>query len=347
MKRELWGVNVGVFSRNKLAAFNPYVLTNEVVPHPWDPVFLERKEDGSLTSRRNSCIHRGYPLVLKRQTLSPGENIVCEFHNWAYRQGELVAAPGFDIQVSDIPCRNLKEVSLVNLCDFWFDESTVGAGSDIAKFFDHPNILDIWFPDYSFCYETKTDYRVSWQVFLEIYLDGYHVTPVHPGLGTYLVPDKMEWYTGREFSLQVNELCLKDTKFPRSEAWGDFRNEVAKAGWKEKWGALFGTIYPGLMIEFYPHIICVSQIVPNKENTSLANYVQVFSDSSVGKSYLEAFRIAYNETAEEDSILQDRLQRGRYGNLEGSSYPLMHTELEAGLPLLNTWLTQNFSKTTT
>jgi phenylpropionate dioxygenase-like ring-hydroxylating dioxygenase large terminal subunit len=328
-----------LFEKNRLIAFDPYVGKHQVVPHPWRGYYLERDKDAKIVARENACLHRGYQLVNKRTSINPGQRVVCEFHNWGYDKGELVSAPGFSTPIDELPCRRLRDIKLTDICGFFFEDLPQHATDSISEMFAHPNLQEIWFPEYKFAYETKKAYPVAYSEFLEIYLDGYHVTACHPGLGGYLEADDMEWHTGSEFSLQINKLCKADIPI-ESKSWARFRKLVENTGWDRQWGAMFGTIYPGLMLEFYPHIVCVSQIVPNEDNTLVHNYVQMYSTFSWDSEYLKVFRKAYKETAREDAVLQNRLRDGRV-NRGGSLGLVNHDKLEKGLPLLEKWIKEN------
>lgn len=328
-----------MFNRNKLAGHINYVRDHEVVPHPWNKAYYLSKDISArtLTASANSCLHRGYQLVDQRQKLDNGKLLVCDFHNWAYTgDGGLIATPGFDKPICN---RSLPKARLIDVNGFFFEDESVAKLDSLHDFFQVPNIRALWLDDFSFRYETKTEYAVSWQIFMEIYLDGYHVKPYHPGLGSYLKCDEMEWFFGSEYSLQVNEICDPGTDFSGSPKWGTFYNEVQRVGWDQKWGAMFGTIYPGLMIEFYPHIFVISQIIPSDKGVT--NYVQVYTDEQADSIFRNAFAEAYDETAVEDGALQDRLEAGRAGNWYDLEMLPAHSKLEAGLEHMNNWIMRN------
>jgi len=330
---------INPFRCNRLAGHISYLANDEVAPHPWDKSYYLTKDTKSRTLRglANSCLHRGYRFVDKRQKLTPGEALYCEFHAWTYdRGGKLLTTPGFDKEVT---CRKLPELDLIDVNGFFFDSQSLkpGAASSIAKFFDVPEVSQIWLDDYMMFDESATSYSVGWRTFMEIYLDGYHVKPFHPGLGTYLNCDYMYWHFGDEFSLQVNDLCAPGTVFPSNTTWNEFYDEVRRVGWDEKWGAMFGTIYPGLMIEFYPHLFVISQLVPTS-GTSVVNHVQLYADAVVADdaAYKAAFIKGYIETAREDGDLQDLLEAGRTGWYDIKSLPA-HGQFEAGVKHLEAW----------
>lgn len=331
-----------LFKKNRLAGHYSYVRPGEVVPHFFSrgSYYLTRDEkERKLVGVANSCLHRGYKLVTERQTLKPGQSVYCKFHAWTYdRGGELLTTPGFDKEVKPA-C--LKHVPFVETNGLFFEAGSVQYVRELEEFFESKYVKDIWLDDYVFDQENVTFYQVNWRTFMEIYLDGYHVKPYHPGLGNYLKTDYMEWVFGKEFNIQINDICDPGTYIPSLE-WAAFHEQVRKVGWDQKWGAMFGTIYPGLMLEFYPHVFVISQLVP-LSNKMVANYVQIYYDSVVRNDYdfQNAFSGAYAETAQEDGVLQDILEDGRMGNWYDVRSLPNHSELEAGVKELEAWEDRN------
>ena len=334
--------SIASFKQNKLVGHINYLLDDRsIAPHPWNSsYYLTRTSERTLHALANSCLHRGYRFIDQRRELSPGEALTCEFHAWTYDQGgNLLSTPGFD---KEVKCRKLPELELIEVNGFFFEASSLrpGAAKSIQKFFEAPNVRDIWLDDYTLIDESATTYTVGWRTFMEIYLDGYHVKPFHPGLGTYLNCDYMHWHFGNEFSLQINDICEPDARFPKGTTWDAYHREVRRIGWDEQWGAMFGTIYPGLMVEFYPHIFVISQLVV-LDDTTVVNHVQAYADGLAlhDTAYKEAFNAAYAETAREDGDLQDKLEAGRSGNWYDVKTMQAHDQFEAGVKQLEAWET--------
>ena len=51
----------------------------------------------------------------------------------------------------------------------------------------------------------------NWKTFIEVYLEDYHVTPFHPGLGQFVACEDLRWEFGADYSVQTvgpkNELA--------------------------------------------------------------------------------------------------------------------------------------------
>lgn len=328
-----------VFKHNKLVAHRNFVKPGEVAPHPWlNTCYVTHDEQRNIIAPANSCAHRGYKFVTERKQLTPGQALKCDFHDWTYeRNGALLSAPGFD---KPPPCTQLPRHKLVDINGFFFDADTVQDAEDIAKFFEVPEVAKIWFDDYALYAESAITYNVNWKVFMEIYLDGYHVKPYHAGLGTYLNCNDMRWVFGKNWSIQFNELAPPGQDYDNalghgSQTWKKVDHIVREMGWNENWGAMFGTIYPGLMIELYPFFFVISQLIPVGEH-QVVNYVQHFASSDATQELKDIFAPAYAETADEDGVLQDNLEAGRTGWYPLDSFP-NHDLFEAGIAHLNEW----------
>ena len=105
---------------------------------------------------------------------------------------------------------------------------------------------------------------------------------------------------------------------------------------------MFATIYPGLMIEFFPHAIVINQLVP-LSNKMTACYVQIYYDALARTDYdfQNAFTEAYSETAQETAFLQDILEDGRMHHKKDFKGLPYHEKLEAGIKELETWEDHN------
>jgi choline monooxygenase len=176
---------------------------------------------------------------------------------------------------------------------------------------------------------------------MELYLNGYQLEQQHGGLGNYLKSGSSEWIFTRESSLQVVELCDPSATIP-SIGWSKFHEQVRKVGWDQPWGAIFGAIYPGMMVEFYPHTIVINQLVP-LSNKMTASYVQIFYDKVAQQDFdfQNAFTEAYSETAQETAFIQDILEDGRMANHYHIADLPAHSRLEAGIKALESWEARN------
>ena len=333
---------VELFKKNKLAGHFNYVRPGEVVPHFFSrgSYYLSRDENGKkLQATVNSCLHRGFKLVPERRLLKTNQAICCKFHNWAYdKDGLLLATPGFDQEVKGC----LKNIDLTDVGDgIFFETYSLRSVSEVRELFTQLKNMGLSIDDYRFDQENVTFYPCNWRTFMEVYLDAYHHKHAHPnGLGKFLTDD-VKWYAGEEAIINVVGISSPDTIVP-SFGWSKFNEEVRKVGWTESWGAIFCTVFPGFMVEFFPHTMVISQLVPISDKMT-ANYLQIYYDSAVRENYdfQNAFGDAYSETASEDGALQELLEDGRTGRWYDLTTLPTHEVLEAGLLHLAAWISRN------
>ena len=78
-------------------------------------------------------------------------------------------------------------------------------------------------------------------------------------------------------------------------------------------GSIWLTYYPGLMVEWYPHVLVVSSIVPTGIE-SCTNVVEFYYPEDIAlfeRAFVEAEQAAYHETAVEDEDICERMHQGR------------------------------------
>jgi len=78
-------------------------------------------------------------------------------------------------------------------------------------------------------------------------------------------------------------------------------------------GSIWLTYYPGLMVEWYPHVLVVSSIVPTGVE-SCSNVVEFYYPEDIvlfERAFIEAEQAAYHETAVEDEDICERMHQGR------------------------------------
>ena len=80
-----------------------------------------------------------------------------------------------------------------------------------------------------------------------------------------------------------------------------------------KYGAIWLTYYPNLMVEWYPNVLVVSHLIP-RSPTRTTNVVEFYYPEEIvlfEREFIEAQQAAYVETALEDYEICQRLDRGR------------------------------------
>lgn len=260
----------------------------------------------------NVCRHRQALMLEGRGTL-PSGNIVCPIHHWTYNsQGTLLGAPEFPGN----PCLNLKRYSSLNHSGLqtWQGLLFAGARDVNADFFGMQAARELDFSGFMLDSVHVADYACNWKTFIEVYLEDYHVAPYHPGLGHFVSCDDLKWEYGDWWSVQtvgVNR-GLARAGSPVYQKWHE-QLMAYRQGQAPAHGSIWLTYYPGLMVEWYPHVLVVSSIVPTGVE-SCRNIVEFYYPEDIvlfERAFVEAEQAAYHETAKEDEDICTRMHQGR------------------------------------
>ena len=319
-----------VFAREQELIFKQsslYVGNQKLVPEPGDWSTLIQENGGRALVRSaqgvellsNVCRHR-QALMLGGETgnvagpanrrgnlRATGGNVVCPLHRWTYNaRGELLGAPQFD----STPCMNLQRFPLRD-CHGLLFEGPRDPAADLAPLFQRP---EFDFSDYVLDHVEIHQCRYNWKTFIEVYLEDYHVEPFHPGLGNFVTCNDLRWEFGEHYSVQtvgVNQGLAKSGS-PKYRKW---QEQVMKFrdGEPPPYGAIWLTLYPNIMVEWYPHVLVVSTVWPNgPEKTT--NVVEFYYPEEIvlfEREFVEAERAAYMETCVEDDEIAERMDAGR------------------------------------
>ncbi|CAN5871397.1 aromatic ring-hydroxylating dioxygenase subunit alpha [soil metagenome] len=296
-----------------------YVGHELTVPETGDYYALPQEGEGRALVRTergvelisNVCRHR-QALMLRGRGNTRG-NIVCPLHRWTYDlQGQLIGAPHF----ADDPCLNLNNYPVQSWNGMVFETGARGKpGRSVAA--DLAGLgptADLDFTGYVFDHAQVHECDYNWKTFIEVYLEDYHVAPFHPGLGQFVTCEDLRWEFGPHHSVQTvgakNELAK-----PGSPAYRKWHDAVLayRDGVPPKHGAIWLTYYPGVMVEWYPHVLVVSTLYPQGPQKTL-NVVEFYYPEEIAafeREFVEAEQAAYWETCTEDDEIALRMDAGR------------------------------------
>ena len=183
-----------------------------------NPVIISRDKDGSLKAYYNVCKHRGGPLAMNR--CGHSSVLQCKYHGWTYLlDGSLRGVPRFDrTELFDkkdfgLTAIGVKEWNgLVFVClepekAPAFEEVLDGIRERIAP-------LDL--SALSFYKRDTYDVKANWKVYVDNYLEGYHIPLVHPDLMSVLDFRAYKTETFPHYSLQWSPLKEGDNIYGSS-----------------------------------------------------------------------------------------------------------------------------------
>jgi choline monooxygenase len=258
----------------------------------------------------NVCRHR--QAVMLRGRGSTQGHVVCPLHRWTYDlHGQLLGAPHFDHD----PCLNLRNYPLQRWNGLLFEAN----GFDVAATLASAAPPELDFNGYVFDKVELHPCDYNWKTFIEVYLEDYHVGPFHPGLGRFVTCDDLRWQFGTHHSVQTVGVrnALAQPGSPVYQRWHDavmkFRNGVPP-----QHGAIWLTLYPNIMVEWYPHVLVVSTLFPQGPQKTL-NVVEFYYPEEIAafeREFVEAEQAAYMETCIEDDEIALRMDAGRNALME-------------------------------
>ena len=264
------------------------------------------KNGTSVDLVSNVCRHR-QAVMLKGAGSLPSGNIVCPLHRWTYDgEGKLLGAPHFPEQ----PCLHLPRRKLQKWNGMLFQ-----GPRDIAKDLGRLGCAkDLDFSGHVLNKVEVTEYNFNWKTFIEVYLEDYHVEPFHPGLGKFVDCGQLDWEFGDWYSVQTVGVN-KSLSRPGSEVYKRWHEMVLnfRNGESPAYGAIWLTYYPNIMVEWYPHVLVISTIVPRGPE-KCTNIVEFYYPEEIAlfePEFIEAEQKAYDETAIEDEEICQRMNDGR------------------------------------
>ena len=309
-----WYCDPRVFGaeRRQLFARGPgYAGHTLMAPEPGDYHVLAARDNAQALVHgphgvellSNICRHRQAIMLTGKGN---AKNIVCPIHRWTYDlSGKLLGAPHFAEQ----PCAQLHRAPLRNWNGLLFD-----GPRDVARDLGSLTLSELDFSGYMLNRVDVHECNYNWKTFIEVYLEDYHVGPFHPGLGQFVTCDDLRWEFTDWASVQfvgVNAGLAK----PGTRTYERWHNAVLAyyGDRKPAHGAIWLTYYPNVMVEWYPHVLVVSTLIPKAVDRTL-NVVEFYYPEDIAlfePEFVEAEQAAYRETAKEDDEIAERMDAGR------------------------------------
>lgn len=274
----------------------------------------------------NVCRHRQALMLEGRGQI---ENIVCPLHRWTYDlDGGLIGCSHF----SETPDRPLFKTEFTEWNGLLFKNGEqLKRELETVPFWQY---LD--FSQYVFHSRKQHQCHYNWKTFIEVYMDDYHVEPFHLGLGSFVDCGVLEWHLGQHYNIQA--VGLGDLDRPCTKVYDRWKRAVKDEHGQDlpKYGAVWMTIFPNIMIEWYPKTLVISTLIPESPQLT-RNHVEFYYHEDVAyfnPDYIEAQQAAYMETVEEDDTIALRMDQGRLSLLRQGLQDQgpCHQDLERGIP---------------
>lgn len=265
-----------------------------------EPVLVVRGADGVLRAMSNVCRHRAGPVATgegKRPVLQ------CGYHGWTYSlDGRLARTPEFEgVQNFDRASCALPPFRV----DVWNELVFVNldpVAETLAAFLG--DLTQEMPPhDYSGFQLAKRkvwELDCNWKVYVDNYLEGYHIPIVHPGLFRELDYPNYRTVTKRMYSIQ-----LAPTRKPERIRTANGDDRVS-----------YFWIFPNLMLNVYPDNFSTNLIIPIGHGRTATIFDWYFKDPEASKVEIDETVVFSDEIQLEDITICEAVQRG----LRSSTY---------------------------
>jgi choline monooxygenase len=263
-----------------------------------EPVLIVRGNDGVLRAMSNVCRHRAGPVAKgegKRPVLQ------CGYHGWTYSlDGRLAVTPEFeDVQDFDRASCVLPQFRV----EVWNELVFVNLDPDAESLTEFLGELLTDMPrhDYSgfrLAHRKAWEVGCNWKVYVDNYLEGYHIPIVHPGLFREIDYANYRTETKKSYSIQFAPTRRTMNSAGRIRTTGG--DDQVRYFW----------IFPNLMLNVYPDNFSTNLILPLGPGRTVTLFEWFFRDPDAAKQQIEETVAFSDEIQIEDIEICENVQRG-------------------------------------
>ncbi len=263
--------------------------TGDAIPFEIAGVPLVVVNDGGTRIRvfLNACRHRAGPLLWGEERPRGQKRLRCRYHGWQYAlDGRLVSTPQFGA-----PCPKLSLVEVPSVCwrgmVFACPGGTPAESADsllaaLGRTFEGVSLEGLELHSRS-AHELTCD----WKVYVENYLEGYHIPFAHPGLAREV--------RLADYEVRIDGPVVEHRVAPRTT------DAVSAGCWAWAW--------PGLAINVYAGGLCLERMVPVARGRTRLDYLYLFEPTWSAADRARSIATS-QEVTEEDRRLVEAVQRG-------------------------------------
>ncbi len=261
-----------------------------------DPVVVVRDRTGEIRAFYNVCRHRGGPLATADGC---GRVLQCEYHGWTYQlDGTLRGVPHWnlvelfdreDYGLVPIQVQSWEEQIFVNLDPeaVPLDRVLGGISERISPV--RPGQMQNY-------RRVEYDVRANWKVYVENFLEGYHVPIVHPELMTLYDFRSYKTETYDWYSLQTSGLTNEQNIYERE-------------GGGEAW---YYCVFPNYMLNILPGRLQTNLVVPVDHQNCRVIFEYFYDDieSEAARRKIDEDIAFADRVQDEDIDICEHVQRG-------------------------------------
>tara|TARA_B100001142_G_scaffold167728_1_gene167558 strand:- start:14121 stop:15173 length:1053 start_codon:yes stop_codon:yes gene_type:complete len=265
-----------------------------------NPVIVICQKDNTLKAFYNVCQHRGGPLAYENCSVS---KLQCKYHGWVYElNGDLKNARGFNEAELNVEDFGLQPIHVTE----WMGQVFVNLSNspqDLNQHIDEIKTLTspIDFSDYVFKFRESYQIRCNWKVYMDNFLEGFHIPFVHPELNKVIDYKSYKTEIYERFSLQW---CPLDSEL----------SPYGKSANSEENKAFYFTIYPNIILNIAPGRLQTNIVEPKSSKTCVVHFDYHFDNPE--EADIEQDADFSEMVQQEDILICENVQKG----LESKGY---------------------------
>ena len=284
------------------------------------PIVIVRSAQGSLNAFYNVCRHRAGPIATCNGRAA--KTLQCAYHGWTYTLDgqlrtatEMQGARNFEpseIRLPRVHVREWQGLVFVALSDD--APSFESVFKDIVE-----RIIPIDLSAMRFAKRDSYEIACNWKVYVDNFLEGYHLPYVHPGLSKVLDYRAYDTELHDWYSLQHSPLRNNDGIYGDGHAFYYF-------------------VYPNIMLNITPGRLQTNRIIPVGHDRCIVEFDYYYTDDPAVQARVHNEQAFSDEIQGEDIGICEQVQKG----LASGSYSAgrLNPKRESGV-----WHFQNLLRT--
>jgi len=240
----------------------------------------------------NVCRHRAGPLALCNG--KGARALHCKYHGWTYLlDGQLRSAPEMqdaeDFRVDDIQLPRLRVHE-------WQGLVFVALRDDVPAFEDvYAGVVERIAPIHlsNMRFQRRDAYEVdcNWKVYVDNFLEGYHLPHVHPGLSKVLDYRSYDTRLFPWYSLQSSPLRDNDGIYGDGEAF-------------------YYHVYPNIMLNVMPGRLQTNRVLPLGPGRCRVEFDYYYAQDAKAQARIAMDAMFSDEIQHEDVAICEAVQKG-------------------------------------
>ncbi|HEU5402041.1 MAG TPA: aromatic ring-hydroxylating dioxygenase subunit alpha [Terriglobales bacterium] len=270
-----------------------------------EPLLLVRDGENTLRGFYNVCRHRAGPPA---EGCGSHKVFRCGYHGWTYGlDGRLLSAPEMDgtenFHFEDLRLRSIRVDEFEGQVFVNLDPDAEPLRTSLRELPEQARKFR--FGEMKLAGRREYQMQCNWKVYIDNYLEGYHLPSVHPSLNREL--DYNAYFTTlfERHSLQTSPI-----RGPENEASIERRYKQASGDM----AAEYYWIFPNWMLNCYPDNVSLNIVLPTGPETCLAIFEWYFLPEKISAAE-ETMRFSDEIQVEDGGICETV-----HANLKSQSY---------------------------